>query len=373
MKNTNFKTRLLNFYHAHEKKAELSFFLGGFVFDVFTLAEVNDYFSIIQQCIYLIICAIILIKEISDPEGTQNKSKFSGFFWEYRKLILHFILGSLLSIYSLYFLLSSSFFSSLIFVLFLFTLMVLNEVKVIQDGLFNIKVALYTLCLICFFALLWPVLLGFVGLLPFALSMTTTTIVLYYMIKAMNKKSTGVISVQRYFIFPSAITLGTFVLFYFLKLIPPVPISLKHIGVYHHIEKRQNDYVLSHERPWWRFWHKGDQLFYAKEKDSIYVFAKISSPAGFSDNVMLHWFQMDKNGQWLSTDKIPMNIKGGRSEGFRGYAFKRNFTEGSWRVNVETTDEREIGRIYFKVEQFKPDISQNINPEYERDFFKEIH
>jgi hypothetical protein len=41
---------------------------------------------------------------------------------------------------------------------------------------------------------------------------------------------------------------------------------------------------------------------------------------------------------------------GGREEGFRGYGVKTNYQPGDWKVQVETADGREIGRIYFDVE-----------------------
>ncbi|MFC1523925.1 DUF2914 domain-containing protein [Thermodesulfobacteriota bacterium] len=55
------------------------------------------------------------------------------------------------------------------------------------------------------------------------------------------------------------------------------------------------------------------------------------------------------NDQWRTTDRIPMPIVGGREEGFRGYAYKRNYSQGNWRAMIETEERLEIGRIYFSV------------------------
>jgi hypothetical protein len=49
-------------------------------------------------------------------------------------------------------------------------------------------------------------------------------------------------------------------------------------------------------------------------------------------------------------DSIPIKIVGGREEGFRGFGVKSNYQPGEWKVQVETTDEREIGRVYFTLE-----------------------
>ena len=55
-------------------------------------------------------------------------------------------------------------------------------------------------------------------------------------------------------------------------------------------------------------------------------------------------------GGWALQDTIPIGILGGREQGFRGYGTKTRFQPGSWKVQIETTDAREIGRIYFSVE-----------------------
>ena len=59
----------------------------------------------------------------------------------------------------------------------------------------------------------------------------------------------------------------------------------------------------------------------------------------------------ESNRGWTSTDKIPMKVSGGRKEGYRGFSTKQNYQAGDWKISVETSDGREIGRIYFKVEK----------------------
>jgi hypothetical protein len=41
---------------------------------------------------------------------------------------------------------------------------------------------------------------------------------------------------------------------------------------------------------------------------------------------------------------------GGREEGYRGVTKKNNFAPGDWRVQIETRDGREVGRITFTIE-----------------------
>jgi hypothetical protein len=95
-------------------------------------------------------------------------------------------------------------------------------------------------------------------------------------------------------------------------------------------------------------WHNGDQRFIAQPGDKVYVYFRIFSPGRFSDQVLLRWYR--KADRWMLQDTIPIRIVGGREAGFRGYGVKTNYQPGEWKVQVETTDGREIGRVYFDLE-----------------------
>jgi hypothetical protein len=146
------------------------------------------------------------------------------------------------------------------------------------------------------------------------------------------------------------IVLVSFLGLYMVRLIPPVPLSLPFIGVYHTVERVPEGFKLGHEKPWWRFWQNGDQEFHAHRGDKVYVFFRIFSPTHFSDQVLVRWYWKDNKLGWTLQDSIPIKIVGGRGEGFRGYGIKSNYQPGEWKVQVETADEREIGRVYFSLD-----------------------
>ena len=148
---------------------------------------------------------------------------------------------------------------------------------------------------------------------------------------------------------PFGVVLLAFLAAYLFRVIPPVPLSIPFIGVYHSVERAGDEYRLGHERPAWRFWQNGDQEFRAQPGDRVFVFFRVFSPTSFADEVRMQWFHHQAAG-WVPQDTIPIKITGGRAEGFRGYGFKTNYQPGDWKVQVETTDGREIGRIYFNLE-----------------------
>ena len=360
----HWKTRAFAYYERHESRLELAFFLGGFVFDVVTLAPIDDPLSTLQQFLYLLMIGGMLVYDfIQGEEATlQFGPDWLKRTWGYRRLGLHFLLGSLLSLYSLFFLKSASVFSSIIFVVVLLAIMVGNELEAVQKRGVDSKIALFVVCVFCFFSLLFPVLLGFVGRVPFLLSLVATGGFLYGMYWYLQGK-VGTILLKRRLLMPGLGVAGVFTLFYLVGWIPPVPLSAMKMGIYHKVEKQAGDYLLYHERPWWKFWSSGDQDFRAAPGDKINFFVSIFSPARFDDQVFLRWAWKDPRGNWQDTDRIPMRVTGGREGGFRGTTTKQNFTEGDWRVSVETTDYREVGRLYFTVTKAEPDPGREFKVE----------
>ncbi len=346
-----YSSRLYKFYEKHETRLDILFFLGGFFFDVLTLSDIDDILGVTQQLVYLFLLGLILFYDFLDTNHLIQVPPRVQKVWQYRQPALHFLLGSLLSLYSLFFLKSASLFSSIIFVLVLVGIMIGNELPAIRKKGLDIKIALFVVCVFSFFSIIVPVALGFVGYFPFLLSVLLTAGVLWGIYKLLLKKTLAPKTLHRHLVAPGAATLTLFVIFYFFGLIPPVPLSIQKVGIYHNIEKAPGQYIVSHQNSGWSFWkNEGDKDFIAEPGDKIFFFAQIFSPARFSDSVILHWYYKTPKG-WQSTDKIPMRIAGGRKEGYRGFSMKQNYSAGEWRISVETTDGREIGRIYFDVTQ----------------------
>jgi hypothetical protein len=209
---------------------------------------------------------------------------------------------------------------------------------------------LLALCILSYAALVVPVFVGSIGLGVFLLSMAAGCLPLALVASWLRRRSPDLAQkARRQVLVPLGFMLLVFLTFYLFRLIPPVPLSIPYIGVYHAVEKSEDTYRLSHERPWWRFWHNGDQSFRAQPGDKLVVFFRIFSPARFSDQVLMRWYRKEGRG-WALQDSIPINIVGGRERGFRGYGVKTRYQPGEWKIQVETTDEREIGRIYIDVE-----------------------
>lgn len=351
--------RIKNYYLENETKVNIIFFLSGVAIDIFTISDIDSLSNILQQMAYLFIIGHLLYFDFLDKqiEGGLKVPKIFAKIWVYRDIAIHFSMGALLSIYSIFFIKSASIFSSFAFIFFMISLMIVNETKYFQNNKINFKIGLYLICIFSFFSMLFPILLGFVGWQPFALSLIATLVFLLTLYRILLKKIPQPKILRTALALPGMTVLSIFGLFYYLGWIPPVPLSTQEIGIYHGVEKIDGNYVLKHETPSWMFWLYGDQNFVAQQGDEVFVFVRVFSPAKFSDHVILHWqLYNHKTQKWMTTDRIVMKIIGGRRGGYRGYASKKNYQEGDYRILVETNDGREISRLKFQIEYASEDI-----------------
>ncbi len=327
------------------------FFVIGFLFDAFMLQRIDDHFSMLQQAIYLAIAGSLINLELLEYCGKYRAG--SGIWskiWKYREAIIHFMLGTLLNAYTIFYFKSASVLTSFVFVGFLIFVLILSEFKKFDDSQTIVHMSLWCLCLISYSLYLVPTLIGSIGVGPFLLSVFFSIILsafVYLRLRQAAQEMRGLLF-KRVFL-PFFLIHLLFIGLYFAGAIPPVPLSVSFIGIYHDVQKLDNQYHLTYTDTSWEFLHNGDQEFAARSGDSLYCFARIFSPTRFRDRLMVRWLYRDGKDRWLSSDAIPMEITGGREKGFRGYTVKANYWPGDWRCQIETSDNREIGRITFHV------------------------
>lgn len=350
-----YKSHFFRFYQDNEVLVSVCVFVAGFVFDLITLGRIDDFFNLIQQAVYLAILGTVLVFEIKEKLGSFTPGPWLDKYWKYKDLFVHFLFGSLLSAYTIFYYTSASALTSFFFITLLVGLMLANEFPQVQKLGTTIRVILFSICLLSYFAFFYPVLLGHVGVFPFWLSFMSSALSCglvwrsQFSKKEEHKKflhasvSRPIIGVHLFFL------VG-----YYFALIPPVPVAVKKIGVYYNVTKENGDYKGHHLNAGWKFWNKGSQKFYSRQGDKIVVLMSIFSPTRFQDKVFIKWFYNHPTQGWSLQDTIPLSILGGRDEGFRGYGEKLNYMPGKWKVEVETSDGREVGSIKFTV---GPDVT----------------
>jgi hypothetical protein len=347
--------QIQDYYEKNEQKLAVWFFIGGFLLDLVMLDTIDSWATIGQQVFYLVLIHVGLMQlyfeEGQPPRDLTAAMKLKRWYFDYRVAAIHFCFGALLNSYTLLFFKSSSLVTSMVFLACMTGLLIANESQRFKNLGLAVKFAMLGLSYLAFAACVVPIAIGSLGLLVFLLSMMVGSLPLIGTGWWVQKKSPELFErAKKQILMPMGLVLLGFLSLYSLKLIPPVPLSIPFIGVYHSVERVTEGYKLSFEKPWWRFWHNGDQDFAAQRGDKIYVFFRIFSPTRFADTVNMRWYWKDNRAGWILQDTIQLKIVGGRVEGFRGFGIKSNYQPGEWKVQVETLDDREIGRVYFDLE-----------------------
>lgn len=336
------------FYEKYQGYLPAAFFVGGFLFDLLTTDRIDQTLSLVQQAVYLFLLMLFIYWEIITPNVFKKEKGFLAKLWKWHVELLHFLFGSLLSLYTIFYFKSASLVTSFAFMVFLAVILVINEFPQFQKRGVVIRSALLSLCLSSYMIYLVPVMTGSIGMLSFFLAMSVSMAVYYLLCTRVYRKNQDLPWVQKNMMAPGLIVQLALILLYTIKALPPVPISLKYIGVYHDIQKNGDQFVLNYERDWWRFWQAGAQTYIKREGDKVYCFVSIFSPTQFSDQMHLIWYKKNTKG-WNRVDSVALEIRGGRDQGYRGYAYKSNFEAGQWQVRVQTSDQREVGRISFDI------------------------
>ncbi len=147
-----------------------------------------------------------------------------------------------------------------------------------------------------------------------------------------------------------------FNVFYFLNIIPPVPLSLKQIGVYHSIVRSSageaTSFAATYEQPaWYVFWRDTSSTFTYVPGEEAYCFSAVFAPGDLSTPVVHRWQKYNQqSGKWETQSSYIFSINGGRAEGYRGFS-QKNVTPGEWRCNIETRKGQTIGRISFTAKE----------------------
>ena len=144
---------------------------------------------------------------------------------------------------------------------------------------------------------------------------------------------------------------------YFTNIIPPIPLSLKEVGIYHSVVRFGNgDYQVTYEPgPWWRFYEPVSRTIHPAAGENVFCFARIYAPGLLKTEVMHVWeYKNPKTGKWEEHAHLPYPISGGNLSGYRGYTLISNYQSGTWRCSVETTRGQVLGREVFTIDTSTP-------------------
>ena len=336
------------------------FFFAGVTYDTVTLTRIDRLLDNLVLLLYLSLLGLLIILTgradlaAGGPGILPEAHPVASFVKRaqpYYPRAIQFLLGGLFSAYAIFYSQSASLTGTAVFFALLVALLVATEM--IQDRLSNLRllVGLYAVVCFSFFTFFLPVLTGFMNTLVFligamlSLAVTLRVVELIYAgVPGRSRRDVALTAA------PAMALVGVLVGFYFLHWIPPVPLSMKFAGAYHSIGRVDGRYHLAFEEGvWYQFWKRSDDPFRAA--GPAYCFTAVFAPVALQTTIVHHW-QYRPSGRsdraFATTDRIPMQIAGGREGGYRGYTVKSRLEPGEWRVDVETKEGQVIGRVSFE-------------------------
>lgn len=327
----------------------LIFFSAGFLFDAFTLDRIDAWLDLSIQGLYLLALTILLVLQQREAAGLWKPAGRIARVWEFNLEALHFLFGGLLSAYVIFYTRSGVNVRTFLFFGAAIALLVYNELPEARRWGMRLRMALYTFCIASFLIYFVPVLVGKMGDGIFGLSILAAAVWSGGLVTLLAFWEEEAVPAAVRLATPVAITLLALAGFYYLRWIPPVPLEMKFVGIYHKVQRKEGVYELTFLKgPWYSFLKTQDRPYLARKGDKLYCFVRIFAPTRFTHEVTLHWRKLVK-GRWVTRDRVPLKIKGGRAEGYRGFAYKRKFEAGEWKILVETEDRRVLGKLTFKV------------------------
>ncbi len=342
------KQTVKNFLETHKKRISPLLFLGGFVFDLFTLTQVDLLYDnmVLLGHLLIITFSIYLIhlgkRHQVFPNILEKMIMFAPF-------TLVFSFGGILSGYVIFYTKSASLVSNWPFLLVLYALFLTSELvfNKFQQTLFQVGMWFAATLSFCIFFV--PVMVRAVNPWVFLISNVISIFIgwlfIHLLIKAYNPTKEYLPFIKTMFI---SISFG-FIALYFLNVIPPIPLSMKESGMYHNIYRNDANELVG-ERPENTLWQRIFPIdnVTIKQGTTLYAYTSIYSPAGIDTYVNHIWEYKDTNGVWNEFNNVSFSLTGGRNDGFRWYSFAKPFA-GDWRVRTTTRHGQEIGVIFFSV------------------------
>lgn len=338
----------------HRKLVPTAFFLGGVVWDGATLRRIDAWVDNALLFVYLLLLGTFIVIGVLVDRNRIFSPRLLRYNKWYQNLI-QFFLGALFSAYFIFYLQSTSFQSeSMVFLSALILLLIANEF--LHKRLLNpfLLLSLYFIACASFFTFFLPVLTKQMGYLIFLAGCVISLVIITFIIGFFHHKD----AFKKDWYYPAAFAMpmllfGLLNLAYVKNWIPPVPVSLRDGDVYHRVEREGDDFLLTYQKaPYLRFWDDSDNNFQYTPGDTVFCFTAIFAPTELKTGIYHAWNRYDEDAaEWVRTDSIAHTITGGRGNGYRTYTFKRNMIPGRWRVDVQTEDERTLGRILFTVTQ----------------------
>lgn len=339
-----FLKRVAAFFTTHKRHIPTAALFFGFLWDLITLGRPDRVFeNVVLLSHFAIAAGSILLLNLRARRGSEQSVLLLS--------ATQFSFGSLASGLLVLYGRSGTLEGSLPFFVVLGGFFILNEFLRSRYAIMRAQIGVLFFLLFSYLALVTPVLTANAGSASFFLSgaLALGVLALYLALLSVVARSVVLHNLRAI----AGLVGGLYIFFnglYFLNILPPVPLALRSIGIYHAVSKQGSTYLGVYEAPpWWQWYRDTSTTFTLPASRRAYCFSAVFAPVGLSAPIYHRFEKYNETREvWESLSRVRFGIEGGRSEGYRGYTIKSGLQAGLYRCDVETERGALIGRMTFR-------------------------
>lgn len=333
-------------------------FVAGFITDLILLNKVDDLFDNLVLLFYVTL-AMGSIFFLYASIAAKLPEKINQTARAYSPLAMQYAFGGLMSGMLIFYGRSASLGDSWIFLLIIAGIIYLNETVSDKSSRFVLTLSMFFIGLFSYVVLVIPTFIGRMGAWIFIASGILALLIMYGFLRTLRLVIPNFMALQmRVVVFSIGSIFAVLNFLYFLNIIPPIPLSIKDIGIYHSVVyfPDRGEYQLEYEKgKWWQFFKRSDNTFHPSPGSNAYCFTKVFTPTRLDVEIYHRWEYYDETAKkWVTHARVHYPIFGGRDDGYRGYSQIGNYQDGAWRCTVETARGQVLGRERFEIDRTRP-------------------
>lgn len=263
-----------------------------------------------------------------------------------------FALGGLWSGFLVFYSRSAALAASWPFLLLLLAFLVGNEVFRRYHARLIFASLLLFFALYSYAVFVVPVLTHSIGQITFLASGACAIVVFYFFLRLLWVLDRDRYRQSRWEIIGGVVVITAAMnAFYFARVLPPLPLALSDVGIYHAIRHTGSIYQVQEEpQPWTVRFGFAKPVLHVVPGERLALYSAVFAPIRMTTRITHRWQWWDPGSKhWQTLSRVSFAISGGREHGYRGYSLKSGLRPGAWRVAIDSADGRLIGRLDFNV------------------------
>jgi len=347
-------TKIRQLHERYETHFSALALTSGLAVDSLTLRRIDLWAENAVILGFLVTAGLAILLMHLYNTGWLKKVSFFGYepfahadWW--LPLVMQFAFGGLFSVFLVFYGRSGAIAANWPFFLILIGLLVGNEIarRHYQKIYFNTIVWYTAVFAYTIFAV--PLVVGHIGPVIFVISGMVSLAVIAAFVRLLKQISPEQIKASNIWIVSVGSIFVRMNMLYFLNVLPPIPLSLEHTQIAHHVQRMPDStYQVIHEKEPWYQPVVGSPTIHLSPEKPVFFFSSVFAPTDLTTNVVHRW-QYKKLEKWVTASEISFPVIGGRVGGYRGYSQKQNVFPGRWRVITATDDGRVLGQTTFTI------------------------